>query len=69
MLVLIKKSRMPGLATHLLDHAGNQLCRTTIKRAGWEILDVSPEGWHICCTCRRIQAQMRYREPSVGGNC
>jgi len=37
MLLLSKKSRMPGLAAHMLDAQEQQLCRTTIKRAGWEI--------------------------------
>jgi hypothetical protein len=57
MLLLIKKSRMVGLAAHLLDSHGQLLCRTTIKRADWEIQDVSPEERHLCTTCRRIQGR------------
>jgi hypothetical protein len=57
MKLLIKKSNFQGLAAHIIDTLGNQLCHTRIKRAAWEIGERSPDRIIICAHCRRIQAQ------------
>ena len=54
---LIKKQSKYGLAVHLADKHGNQLCKTQIKRSDWQIHTTLPNDMFICKMCSRVQAR------------
>ena len=66
MLLLVKTGRAQGLAAHIADTNGNQLCRIKIKRSLWQLSERVPEGITICAHCKRIQGRTasNRREPS-----